>query len=317
MPKLDFEKISFLFQPAIFSQIAGSRLKQGQRRNHVCCLYDDIFSLPPIPSFEHIGYFTFNHSSIHHSLSKKKLTMSTDMAPTPPSSLIENVITAYINDGNLSSTLNAEGCSCFPIVKFVSFRNGVVRILVAGDCPGCDSPWLRDICNKKFCLAATMVTSRAIPQVTKLQPVFTFDHDFSSIVASFGYRIRYPIHSTDEKRMTEVLKMMMDFHPLVQSYTKILSRRGENMREISRTAITTWDEMTSTYNGVWMVDSAASCLSIEGDIADENEILGEDFNLPPFLVDMTQSGVPHPMLMSFNPAFFDPHHYVVIETVNN
>ena len=38
----------------------------------------------------------------------------------------------------------------FPTIKYVSFQRGVLRMLVRGDCPGCDEPIIRNICNLKF-----------------------------------------------------------------------------------------------------------------------------------------------------------------------
>ena len=237
--------------------------------------------------------------------------MATRNTITPSTELLRGVIQSYIEDGNLASSLRGEGCPSFPILRFVSYQDGVVRLLVGGDCPGCDSPWLRNICNRKFCKSATEVMQKAIPSVRDVVPVYTFDDDFITITHDFGYTIRFPVKPKYRMDFLSILKMMLDNHPMVGGFNKILSKRGNDVPDIARGSITTWDEMRTSYNGVWVVNSETSCLSMDGEIRQNDAILEDDFNLPPYLVDMSQPGVP--MVMSYNPSFFEPIQYMYID----
>ena len=102
----------------------------------------------------------------------------------PSNAIVHRVVRDYVELGNLVATLRSEGCPSFPAIRFVSYHDNVVRILTCGDCPGCDAPWLRNICNKIFCNRATEVMARAIPAVKEVRPVYTFDDDFANIVSS-------------------------------------------------------------------------------------------------------------------------------------
>ena len=87
------------------------------------------------------------------------------MGSALPHDLLEGITRSYVDGGNLHAAMFAVDTTCFPTIKFVSFENGRLRLLVCGDYPGGDAPWLWNICNKKFCDSARDVTERAIPVV--------------------------------------------------------------------------------------------------------------------------------------------------------
>ena len=72
---------------------------------------------------------------------------------------------------------------------------------------------------QKYCSHATDVIHRAIPVVTEVRPVFTHNEDFPNIVWLFGYSIRFPIQPDVNIQMNSILKMMLDYHPMVESFT--------------------------------------------------------------------------------------------------
>ena len=111
-----------------------------------------------------------------------------------------------------------------------------------------------------------------------------------------------------------ISKIMLDFHPLIESYSKILSRRGDDTAAIQSDELTTWDQMIETYNAVWLIDSSAKAIDLDGQIAEGTDILSEQFHQPPYMVEMNQDGAPAPMLMSYNPEFFYFMQYMSIDT---
>ena len=64
---------------------------------------------------------------------------------------VATVIKAYVDNGGLPSPLDCDNVPKFPCVKFVSYVEGTLRLIVAGDCPNCTAPWICNICNIDFC----------------------------------------------------------------------------------------------------------------------------------------------------------------------
>ena len=232
-------------------------------------------------------------------------------------SLSVAVVQAYVDGGNLKAALTRDGIPSFETVHFISYTEGKLRLLICGDCPSCDAPFLRNICNQKYCNAALGVMKRSIPAVQKVTPVFTHDDDFFEIVRRFGYTINLPIVPNESKTMHEISIIMLDYHPSIEAYSKILSRRGNDKVPISSDETTTWDTMIETYNAVWLIDDTAKAIDVDGDIAEGLDIIHEDFQQPPYMVEMNEDGAPAPMLMSYNPEFFNYVQYMSIVTSSN
>ena len=60
---------------------------------------------------------------------------------------LANEIRSFIEDSQLARILAAISIPIFPIVRFVSFNEGVIRILVGGEYVGCTAPFIRNNCN--------------------------------------------------------------------------------------------------------------------------------------------------------------------------
>ena len=56
-------------------------------------------------------------------------------------------LTCYIDTGQPQNELQAGGVLLFPIVRFVSLKDNVLRVPAGGECVGCKSVHLRNICN--------------------------------------------------------------------------------------------------------------------------------------------------------------------------
>merc|ERR1712238_501138 len=81
--------------------------------------------------------------------------------------------------------------------------------------------------------------------------------------------------------------------------------------------ITSWNQMTSIYNAIWMVDSSLKLSDDSGNIGIGNVVLNRNlFALPQFLIDMNQPNCPSAMIMSYNPAWFCHKKYKWIEEIS-
>ena len=105
---------------------------------------------------------------------------------------------------------------------------------------------------------------------------------------------------------------MLDLHPNIQGFGKVLSKQGEDLDAIGHGNTTTWGAMTQTYNGIWMVDDHTVICDHEGNLAFGEQALQDNFMLPQYIIEMSSTDMPCPILMSYNPLFFDPNQYVWI-----
>ena len=125
-------------------------------------------------------------------------------------------------------------------------------------------------------------------------------HDnFFTITRRFEFIAAHPINPTESKLMTDVMKTILDFHPLIQSFAKVLLRCGEGTREIHCRDMTTWNKMQSGYKAVWMIDAHASGINFQGNIAEGMATLDDNLHPPPFMVDIHPHRAPCPILMPY------------------
>ena len=226
--------------------------------------------------------------------------------------LREQVLNAFIEGPLLTDQLKEAGKESFPIVRFVSFHNNVVRILVGGKCPGCDAPFLRNLCNQQFANIVHDILFASFPWVCRVKAVLTGDDDFYRISENCGYNVQRPVDANLPKSFIEIMKPMLDQHPNVQSFGKVISKRGDHLKSIGHSDITSWDAMTTTYNGIWMVDDHTLICDTDGNLAHGEDVLNENFTLPQYIIEMPNNEMPCPILMSYNPMFFNPDQYVWI-----
>ena len=220
----------------------------------------------------------------------------------------------FINGGHLQTVLRTNNLSSFSILKYVSYVNRTLRLLVCGDCPGCSSRVVRNICNVHFCNTVLTVMLPRFPRLLHVKPVLTHENDIAQVVNSYDLQITHPIVRDEPKSAYAVMKVMLDFNPNIDGHMKMLSKRGEHHPTIPMNSTTTWDEMIDRYNAVWMVNEECfKILDVDGNLAAGHDALAANFTLPQFLVEVSDDGAPTPLVMSYNPQFFDPGCYIWIE----
>ena len=86
------------------------------------------------------------------------------------------------------------------IIKFASFSNGTLRVLLGGKCPSCRSMHIRNTCNALFCrnVLSDIVLCQFKDIVKVVVPVLTHDGDFVEVCKKVGYKIIYPFPNDEE-----------------------------------------------------------------------------------------------------------------------
>ena len=88
-----------------------------------------------------------------------------------------NNIRSFVEDGELPRILTAIDILIFPILRFLSFNEGVLRILVGGECVGYTVPFIKNTCNVQFANQCFMICREHFTAVEKVIPGFTHDED--------------------------------------------------------------------------------------------------------------------------------------------
>ena len=86
-----------------------------------------------------------------------------------------NNIRLFTEDGKLPKILTATDIPIFPILRFLSFNEGIIRILVGGECVGFTAPFIKNTCNVQFANQCFMIFRERFTAVEKVIPVLTHD----------------------------------------------------------------------------------------------------------------------------------------------
>ena len=236
-----------------------------------------------------------------------------DLDEAERTSLTRGLLRGYVEGSALRERLAANNIPCFPTVRYVSYIDRTLRLLVCGDCPGCAAPFIRNVCNVQFCDTCHELMKQAFPVIRKVVPVLTTDTDINEVVAEKGMSMRYVVNPTESKNAYSIMKCMLDFDPNIDGTMKVLSLRGRNLERIDLGGSSYWNEMIDRYNALWMIDDSVKVVDEEGNIAVGEEVLRDEFSLPQYIVDMHPDDSPVPMLMSYNPNYFSVRRYFKIE----
>ena len=91
------------------------------------------------------------------------------------------------NRGFVARSLARDNLNSFPIVRFISFIDGKLLLLVGGQCPACESVHLRNICNAQF--VAELVEPRLqilYSNITQVKAMMSSDDNFVRTVDNMG-----------------------------------------------------------------------------------------------------------------------------------
>ena len=132
-------------------------------------------------------------------------------------------IQRFINNGDLRDECIRREFHPFPSMKFVSFDDGVVRILLSGRCPTCECLHMRDVCIFNYNLTVTTpIIKDLFSMVQEIIAVSTTDEDFEVAVALAGGVVRYPYESNIEGSFYKVKQFILDLHPSFDTTYKMV-----------------------------------------------------------------------------------------------
>ena len=139
--------------------------------------------------------------------------------------------------------IQAHGNDCFPILRYVSFNSRKLRLFVTGDCPGCDTPWVGNVCAVDFCTQCSDLITSRFPSVLTVILVLTQDIDFNMIVRDNSCSVVRAFDPDGEKIMRVIKKMMLDWHPDISCFIKILSNRDRSRSALDITKDYSWNQV--------------------------------------------------------------------------
>ena len=206
--------------------------------------------------------------------------------------LRHHLLAEFINGGGFHAALNQTQMTCFPVMKYISLNDKTLQVLICGQCPGCNAPFVRNICNCCFCSEAIPIIKRRFPVINEMKPVLTTDHDVSAIVSSNQLSIQNIINLTESKTAFDIMKAMLDYNPDIDGTYKMLLLRGQNHERIEMASNTCWEEIIDRYNAIWIVDESFKIVDADGNVAVGRECLEGRFQLPQFIVDMHNFSCP-------------------------
>lgn len=124
----------------------------------------------------------------------------------------------------------AEALPIFPIIRFFSMnRNRVVRLLIGGQCVGCKSVHVRNICIFQFVLnIAHPFLTDTFHYVPRVKSVPVHDDDFKGIVEGMGGWVSEIIDLTERKTFVVIQKFMLNIHQDINDYVGVVHQIDEN-----------------------------------------------------------------------------------------
>ena len=180
--------------------------------------------------------------------------MSSRRSSTDTTSLTTNLLRTYINDGLFSSLAASQGNKVMPIIRFVSYIDGVVRVLVGGVCPSCGVHHLRDTCNVRYCKeVVTPILKQRFDTIKGSIPVLHTDSDLESIALQNNINISTPHSSEKSLTFYEQQKFVVDFHPSIDGQWKGLSLKDCNDTVFQYSDNCTRSQLIEKYNVIWHV----------------------------------------------------------------
>lgn len=82
----------------------------------------------------------------------------------------------------------------------------------------------------------------------------THDSYFEEVVISLGGSVRSNFNASYTAPLTFQKITMLDYHPDIDCTIKMLSKRGEDLNDLDLSGLVNSEELTETYNGVYMID---------------------------------------------------------------
>ena len=158
------------------------------------------------------------------------VTLAETTTPDIESKSIDtNLIKTFIDEGTLLAAIEKNGYSSYEKIIFVSFHDGLCRILLLGSCPACSSLFMRNICLIRFtrqCVSPILMNHFA--DVKKINPVLSFDNDIADIITSIGGYVSYPVQVSKPDYFHEKKNFYWIFTLLLTRVVKCFSKRRKS-----------------------------------------------------------------------------------------
>ena len=231
---------------------------------------------------------------------------------------IRTCIRAYIEDGNACSDLLEREIVPFGHFSFVSWEHSslTLTVLLAGVCPNCQSPILRNVCVQHY---ATEVVAPLIegkfPIVGRIKTLHSHDPVFDETVVAKGGTIVHPSFWTNAQPFHLCMKNFGDLHPYVQGFIKTVSEKEDNSCDGSEVPFGTMTtpQFFNKYVMCWFVTSETKVLGVNGMVLHgETEIVQGQHLFPPALSLSTSHGPSKYVVVSGDAAFFSDALYKIV-----
>jgi len=167
-------------------------------------------------------------------------------------------------------------------MSYVSFQptDGVLRVLLGGDCPVCGASHMRNICNQKYINEViSHIMRRVFPIIQYVKVVRSTDADLEAIVWAENGRILTPYCSDVWISFLSLNKFCLDLHPDIDGYIKTLTTvEGNgtvNRGEASR------NDFTDRNYLCWTIMDSTCCILRDGEVLQgPSEIMANEDDLP-------------------------------------
>ena len=205
----------------------------------------------------------------------------------------------------MARSLARDKLNSFPIVRFISFVDGKLLLLIGGKCPVCESVHIRNICNAQF--VAELVEPRLqflFSNISQVKAMMSSRNDFARTVDDMGGRIVGCVDRDTMKSRMELQRLMCDFHPNISCTIKGLTQipDGEIVDEVDD--ITTREVFSSFFNVSYFIDESFKYVQPNGVIR-HSYTVGDGSTLPENSVYVDSEDSPCPFLSSTHPSFFN------------
>lgn len=225
---------------------------------------------------------------------------------------IQEEIRIFVENGAMTMMILRENNILFPHIRFVdfNFKTRVVRVLVCGDCPNCEKPYLKNTCTFKYVKTVLKpVITRQFRTIEDVLPISTHDVDFIRIVASKGGVVSFPFRNNLRMRLFDLKVFLYDCHPDVDCLMKFSDSLVETPPDWSNEDLVSANEYLSNYEICWYLDDTTVIYYNNTTIIGRQNII--EANTEGRLPDGLHLRNLH-MLVSTTSNFFDGRRYIVV-----
>ena len=223
-----------------------------------------------------------------------------------------NELKQYIDDGMLISFLQIKSIDHPKVLKFVSFKNNILRLLMINEYCGVeDFGHVLNVHYQRYLNEEILlILNNIFTFVKEVLVIATFDDDCDYLVQQQGFTVNYPYAteaSSEKFSFHDLNKFFLDQHPNIESYYKFLTLKDKNKLH-SVTEVMTKMEFLNNYSLGWFIEDATTiCFPNSLRLKGTNHILANIDNLPKQLKVSKSSGFY--VIIVNDISFFDDHIY--------